>query len=223
VVAIETRGGARLPCDLLAVAIGTQPRLDLARQAGLATGRGIWTDDTFRTSDADIYAAGDVAEVLDPGTGERVLDSLWSVAIEQGTAAGENLCGVGQPYRREAPFNVTRIGGVTTTLIGAVGSGARDEDLVTLSRGDSQAWRERLDAFAVVSDAGANRLRVLLGADRIVGAVVMGDQTLSRPLQHLIRGRIDIRPVRDHLIQRPSEVIQVLKGFAQRTVPLAAV
>jgi len=223
VVAIDTLSGSRLPCDLLAVAIGTQPRLDLARQAGLATGRGIWTDDTFRTSDADIYAAGDVAEVLDPGTGERVLDSLWSVAIEQGKAAGENLCGVGQPYRREAPFNVTRIGGVTTTLIGAVGSGARDEDLVTLSRGDSQAWRERLDAFAVVSDAGANRLRVLLGADRIVGAVVMGDQTLSRPLQHLIRGRIDIRPVRDHLIQRPSEVIQVLKGFAQRTVPLAAV
>src|SRR3989304_544301 len=60
--ATDPRSGARLPCDLLAVAIGTQPRLDLARQAGLATGRGIWTDDTFRTSDADIHAAGDVAE-----------------------------------------------------------------------------------------------------------------------------------------------------------------
>src|SRR3990172_2388213 len=102
VAAIDTRGGAQLPCDLLAVAIGTQPRLDLARQAGLAAGRGIWTDATFRTSDADIYAAGDAAEVLDPGTGERVLDSLWSVAVEQGRAAGENMCCVGQPYRREA-------------------------------------------------------------------------------------------------------------------------
>jgi NAD(P)H-nitrite reductase large subunit len=223
VAAIETRGGERLACELVAVAIGTQPRLDLARQAGLATGRGIWTDATFRTSDPDIYAAGDAAEVLNPATGERVLDSLWSVAIEQGKAAAENLCGVGQPYRQEAPFNVTRIGGVTTTLIGAVGSGAREEDLVTLSRGDSEAWRERLDAFAVVSDAGANRLRLLLGEDRIVGAVVMGDQTLSRALQHLIRGRIDIRPVREHLLQRPAELTHVLKSFAERTLPFGAV
>ncbi|MBM2843464.1 MAG: hypothetical protein HW404_1301 [Anaerolineales bacterium] len=53
VAAIDTRSGTRLPCDILAVAIGTQPRLDLARQAGLATGRGIWTDATFRTSDPD--------------------------------------------------------------------------------------------------------------------------------------------------------------------------
>jgi NADPH-dependent 2,4-dienoyl-CoA reductase/sulfur reductase-like enzyme len=223
VAAIETRAGGRLACDLLAVAIGTQPRLELAQQAGLATGRGIWTDPTFRTSDPDIYAAGDVAEVLDPATGERVLDSLWSVAIEQGKAAAENLCGVGQPYRREAPFNVTRIGGVTTTLIGAVGSGGREEDLVTLARGDSQAWRERLDAFAVVSDEGANRLRLMLGHDRIVGAVVMGDQTLSRPLQHLIRGRTDIRSVRGRLVERPAEVQQVLKALSERTVALGAV
>ena len=223
VAAIETRAGERLACDLLAVAIGTQPRLELARQAGLATGRGLHTDATFQTSDPDIYAAGDVAEVLDPATGARVLDSLWSVAIEQGRAAGENLCGVGRPYRREAPFNVTRIGGVTTTLIGAVGSGSRDDDLVTLARGDSDAWRDRLDAFAVVSDAGADRLRLVLGKERIVGAVVMGDQALSRPLQHLIRGRVDIRAVRERLVHCPAEIGQILMAMAERTVPHAAV
>src|SRR3990172_9472571 len=114
VVAIDTLSGSRLLCDLLAVAIGTQPRLDLARQAGLATGRGIWTDATFQTSDADIYAAGDVAEVLDPATGERVLDSLWSVAIEQGKEAGESLCGVDQPYRRGAAVNGPPTAGGTT-------------------------------------------------------------------------------------------------------------
>ena len=211
VSAVKTRDGAVLPCDILAVAIGTQPRLELAHGAGLETGRGIWTDATFQTSDPDIFAAGDVAEVLDPATGKRAVDSLWSVAMEQGRVAGEHLSGVGQPYRRPAPFNVTKIGGVTTTLIGAVGTGGREGDLVTLARGDSHAWREQLDAFAVVSDRAANHLRLVLGDDRIMGAVVMGDQALSRPLQHLIRERVDIRWVRDRLIRGPAEVHQALR------------
>jgi NAD(P)H-nitrite reductase large subunit len=72
-------------------------------------------------------------------------------------------------------------------------------------------------------DAGANRLRVLLGDDRVVGAIVMGDQTLSRPLQRVIRERVDIRAVRERWIQRPAEVHQILQTLAERAVPLGAV
>jgi NAD(P)H-nitrite reductase large subunit len=223
VSAVETADGSVLPCDLLAVAIGTQPRIELAQQAGLETGRGIWTDDSFQTSDPDIFAAGDVAEMADPDTGKRGLNSLWSVAIETGRVAGDSLSGVVRPYRRPAPFNVTRIGGVTTTLIGAVGTGSREGDLVTIARGDSNAWREQLDAFAVVSDAGANHLRLVLGDDRILGAVVMGDQSLSRALQRLIRERIDIRDVRERLIRRPAEIRLELEGLIERTAALGAV
>lgn len=223
VAAVETQTGAVLPCELLAVAIGVQPRTEIAQAAGLETGRGIWTDDTFQTSDPDIFAAGDAAEVLDPATGKRALDSLWSVAIEQGRAAGDNLGGVRRPYRRPAPFNVTKIGGVTTTLIGAVGSGDREGDLVTISRGDSNAWREQLDSFAVVADVGVDHVRLVLGEDRIVGAIVMGDQALSRPLQRLIRERVDIRGVRDRLIGRPAELRPELEALAERTAPLGAV
>jgi NADPH-dependent 2,4-dienoyl-CoA reductase/sulfur reductase-like enzyme len=206
VSAVKTRDGAVIPCDLLAVAIGTQPRLELAKQMGLETGRGIWTDATFQTSDPDVFAAGDVAEVLDPATGKRSVDALWSVAIEQGRIAGDYLSGGGQPYTRPAPFNVTKIGGVTTTLIGAVGTGGKEGDLVTLARGDSHAWREQLAAFATISDRG-----------------VMGDQALSRPLQHLIRERVDIRWVRDRMFRGPAEVHQALRALMERRVSLGPV
>jgi NADPH-dependent 2,4-dienoyl-CoA reductase/sulfur reductase-like enzyme len=222
VSAVRTQSGALLECDLLAVAIGTQPRLELAQQMGLETGRGIWTDATFQTSDPDIFAAGDAAEWLDPVTGKRGLDALWSVAIEQGRVTGENLAGGARQYNRPAPFNVTKIGGVTTTLIGAIGTGGREGDLVTLARGDSDAWREQWDAFAVVSDRGANHLRLVLGDDRIMGAVVMGDQALSRPLQHLIRERVDIRWVRDRLLRGPAEVRQALGALMERAVSRGA-
>ena len=222
VVAVETNTAEQVACDLLAVAIGTQPRIELAQAAGLETGRGIWTDTAFQTSDPDIFAAGDVAEVLDPKTGKRGLEALWSVAMEHGRIAGANLAGSQQHYRRPAPFNVTKIGGVTTTLIGAVGTGRGEADLLTLSRGDSQSWREQLDAFAVVADSGANHMRLVLGEDRIVGAVVMGDQAFSRPLQHLIRERVDIRWVRDRLIQGPAEVRQALATLIERTALLGS-
>ncbi len=222
VAAVETTDGTRIACDILAVAIGTQPRLELARQGGLETGRGIWTDAALQTSDPDIFAAGDVAEVLDSATGKRSLDALWSIAKEQGRVAGENLAGGSREYRRPAPFNVTKIGGVTTTLIGAVGTGGREGDLVTLARGDSSGWREHMGGFAVIADSGANHLRLVLGADLIMGAVVMGDQALSRPLQQIVRERVDISPVRQRLLQGPAELHRALQALTERTATLGA-
>jgi NADPH-dependent 2,4-dienoyl-CoA reductase/sulfur reductase-like enzyme len=134
------------------VAIGIAPRIELARQAGLETGRGVLTDAAFRTSDPDVFAAGDVAEVLDPATGKRGLDSLWSVAIEQGRTAGANLAGVDEPYRRPA---LQRLDRRIDTLISGVGGGGREDDLVTLARGDSLAARAAGRRHAVVTDAGA--------------------------------------------------------------------
>jgi NADPH-dependent 2,4-dienoyl-CoA reductase/sulfur reductase-like enzyme len=222
VTTIETREGERLRADMLAVAVGTQVRLDLAKQIDLETGRGIFTDDRLATSDPDIYAAGDAAEVLDPASGRRGIDSLWSVAIAQGRVAGANMAGASESYMpRPAPFNVTRIGGVTTTLIGAVGAGGRDGDLIALARGDSNAWREQLDGFAVATDSGANHLRLILSEDRILGAVVMGDQSLSRALLHVIRARLDIRDVRDRLLEGQAEVRQALATVMERTAPHA--
>ncbi len=222
VVALETNTASQMPCDMLAVAVGTQPRVELAQAAGVETGKGIWTDAAFQTSDADIFAAGDVAEMLDAKSGKRSLEALWSVAMEHGRIAGANMAGAQEHYRRPAPFNVTKIGGVTTTLIGAVGTGRSETDLLTLSRGDSQAWREQLDAFAVVADRGADHMRLVVGEDRIVGAVVMGDQAFSRPLQHLIRDRVDIRWVRDRLVSGPAEVRQALATLIERTGSFAA-
>lgn len=74
--AVRTSAGEVIKCDLLAVAIGIQPRKELAVAAGLQTDRGILVDESLQTSAADIFAAGDVAQVLDPVSGQTVLDSL---------------------------------------------------------------------------------------------------------------------------------------------------
>ncbi|MFQ5611728.1 MAG: NAD(P)/FAD-dependent oxidoreductase [Anaerolineae bacterium] len=212
VAGVQTAAGEHLLCSLVAVAVGVRPRLELAAAAGLETGRGILTDEFLQTSAPDVFAAGDVAQVFDPFSGQTVLDTLWSAARAQGRAAGQNMAGRRAPYVKDVPFNVTRLAGLTTTIIGTVGRGP-DDDLLSIARGDSETWRQLPDVIAAQTAFDVNRLRLALGPKTIVGAVVMGDQTLSRPLYHLIAGQVDITPIRAQLLDSQPPLADVLTDF----------
>lgn len=216
---VRLQDGRTLKCDILAYAIGIKPRVDLARDAGLELDRGILVDEFMQTNDPDIFAAGDVAQVYDPMTGRSILDSLWSVARDQGHAAGLNMAGQNTTYVKKAPFNVTRLAGLTTTIIGTVGQG-RDEDVLGIARGDSETWRELPNAIVAQSGFEVNRVRVLVGEKSLIGAVVMGDQTLSVPLQTIIANKTDITPMRDKLLARDAKIADVIVDFwsKQKTV-----
>ncbi|MCG5481425.1 NAD(P)/FAD-dependent oxidoreductase [Sinorhizobium alkalisoli] len=98
----EDRAGARvrladggvLAADLVVVGIGAVPNVELAEGAGLAIENGIAVDATLRTSDPDIFAAGDCCSFpLAHYGGRRVRLEAWRNAQEQGTLAAANLMG----------------------------------------------------------------------------------------------------------------------------------
>ena len=212
--AVEAAGGEKIGCQLLAVAIGVQPRTELAASAGLRTERGILTDEFLQTSASDVYAAGDVVQAFDISSGKSVLDTLWRKAVVQGQVAGRNMAGEHIPYHTGVPFNVTRLAGLTTTIIGSVGQGDnRDKDLLSIARGDSETWRQIPQVMAVQWDFKVNRTRVMVGRSSIVGAVVMGDQTLSRPLHELIAGKVDITPIRHRLFLPGAPLADIILEF----------
>lgn len=106
VTAVQAEENGRpltLPCQMAAFAIGIQPRMELAVQAGLKVQRGIIVDDHLRTSAPDVLAAGDVAQVFDAQSGQHLLDSLWTPAIQQGRAAGANMAGGDVIYEKNSP------------------------------------------------------------------------------------------------------------------------
>ena len=212
VTGVVTQDGRGMDCTLVAVAIGVRPRTELAEGAGLATERGIRVDEYLQTSAPDVFAAGDVAQVFDPLSGKSVLDTLWGVAAAQGRIAGQNMAGHIVPYQKSVPFNVTRLAGLTTTIIGTVGRGG-DKDLLGIARGDSETWRQLPDALVAQDAFDVNRLRILVGEGSLVGAIVMGDQTLSLPLYQLIAQRADIGPIRDLLLEPAARLGDLIAGF----------
>lgn len=109
VTAVHLKDGSVLKCDLLAYAVGISPCLELVNETNLAKDRGLLVNEHLQTTDPDIYAAGDVAQVFDPLTGKSALDSLWNPAREQGRVAGWNMAGRKSAYLKSAPFNVTRL------------------------------------------------------------------------------------------------------------------
>jgi NAD(P)H-nitrite reductase large subunit len=204
--------GRTLRCDILAYAIGIRPRVELAREAGLAIDRGILANEYLQTSNPDIYVAGDVAQIYDPLSKRSVIDSLWGPAREQGYTAGLNIAGKKTAYVKKIPFNVTRLAGLTTTIIGTVGSG-QDEDLVGIARGDSETWRDLPDAIVAQSGFEVNRLRLLIGEKTLLGAIVMGDQKLSFPLEKIISNHADISPIRKKLLQPNAPVGEIIADY----------
>ena len=209
---VRLQDGRVLKCDLLAFAVGISPCLELMEGTQLAKDRGILVNEQLQTTDPDIYAAGDVAQVYDPLTGKSALDSLWNPAREQGQVAGWNMAGRRAAYLKSPPFNVTRLAGLTTTIIGVVGRG-KDEDVIGIARGDSETWRELPEAIIAQSGFDVNHMRLMVGENTLVGAIVMGDQTLSWPLQKMIAGKADISSIRDRILQPDAPLADLIAQF----------
>lgn len=97
-----------LDADMVIVASGVRPNSELAMDAGLATGifDSISVDDQLRTSDPDIYSAGDCADAFHLVTGERCWIPLALRANRAGWAVADNVCGV-----------ETRLDGVVGTAV----------------------------------------------------------------------------------------------------------
>ncbi len=212
VSAIRLEDGKIIKCDMLAYAIGIRPCLELVQGTELTLDRGILADEHLQTNDPDIFAAGDVAQVFDPLSGRAVLDSLWNPARDQGYVAGMNMAGRKTAYLKSPPFNVTRLAGLTTTIIGTVGHG-QDKDVVGIARGDSETWRDLPDAIEAQSGFDINHMRLVIGGKTLIGAILMGDQKLSWPLQKMIAGGADISPIREKLLMPEAPIADLIADF----------
>ncbi len=120
--------GRQLPADLVLFSVGVRPELTLARKAGLEIGPtgGLLVDDHLRTTDPNIYAAGDMLEIGHKVSGRRVRVPLAGPANRQGRIAASNALGMDMCYRGALGTSAVKIFDFTAAMTGLSERTARE-------------------------------------------------------------------------------------------------
>jgi nitrite reductase (NADH) large subunit len=173
VEAIELSDGEQVPCDTVILCTGIRANMELARDIGLAVGRGIKASATLQTSDPDIYAVGECAEF------EGHTYGLVGPGFEQALAAAAHI--TGEP--------ATYAGSVPATKLKVIGTDV-------FSMGDVEQLDQRSDvegASFAGSDGKAYR-KLVIERGCLIGAIAIGDWPEINRLQEGIRARVRLWP-----------------------------
>ena len=199
-LALATDGGDPIEADLVVCATGVAPNVDFLDGAGIECNAGILVDHRLRTSAADIYAAGDVAQGPDFSTGGREVHAIQPTAVEHGRIAALNMAGVDTPFRGSLSMNVLNTLGLVSSSFG-------------LWMGADGGER------SVAADETRSRyLRLEFEEDRIVGALALGLTQHVGVLRGLIQTRVRLGSWMRKLRDDPNQVMNAYLECTQGSV-----
>ena len=174
--------GRPIPCELVVMAIGVRPRLDLVAGTSLKTNRGILVDRHMMTSHPDVYACGDVAEAYDFVYSSNRLSPIWPNAYIGGRNAGFNMAGRETEYAGGTAMNSLKYFG-----------------LAIASAGMSVPPDDSYDVVAKQIDH--TNKKVVLKDGLIMGMVFCGDVDKSGLVFGLMRDRINVDEFKEGLVE----------------------
>jgi NTE family protein len=131
--AVVAQTGERFPCDFVVLCVGIAPEVGFLEGSGIALDDGILVDERLRTSAPDVFAAGDVANFVDPVSGLSRRVEHWDNAVKQGRLAARNMLGRNLPYE-ELSYFYAELFDLYFDVLGAVEEGEERIERGTLER-----------------------------------------------------------------------------------------
>ena len=191
---VKLEDGTELPADLVVMAVGIRPQVQLAKDAGLAVGKGIHVDDQMITSDEDILAVGECIEH------QGAIFGLVAPLYDQAKVAAATLLDEEAAFKQRQLSTKLKVTGVDLFSAGDFAEGEGREDIVY--RDPGRGIYKRL----VIED------------ECLIGAVMYGDTADGNWFFGLIKDGTDISEMRETLIFGPA-----YQGGGAQADPLAAV
>ncbi len=181
---VELQSGRRLPMDLAILSIGVRPELRLATDAGLTIGAagGIVVDEHQRTSDPDIFAAGDAVEVTQLVTGRKTRMPLAGPANKQGRVAGANAAGEPLTFAGALGTAIVETMGITAAKTGLSEREARAAEIpayVSLTHSADHATYYPGSALMHI------KLVIAQETGRLLGAQIVGERGVDKRIDVL--------------------------------------
>jgi len=183
---VVTTSGARIPCEMVIIAIGVEPNIDFVKRSGIICGRGLKVDIAMQTSASDIYAAGDVLETTDALTGRTRVVGQWYPAIQQARAAAYSMLSLldtQQPFSALSFYNATFL-----------------YSLAFASVGLTKVPKESKGYLEIVADPQPRLYRKIILKEGIpVGMLALGDRNGTMALKRAIDHRVNLSAVERRL------------------------
>jgi 3-phenylpropionate/trans-cinnamate dioxygenase ferredoxin reductase subunit len=182
VVSARLSTGEELPVSAVVVGVGVEPNVGLARAAGLEVNNGIVVDQSGRTSDPQIFAAGDVTNQPNDFLGRRVRLESWANAQNHGIAVAKAMLGQPVTYH-DVPWFWSDQYNLNIQLLGIP---HKSDESVT--RGDPAAdkflyfflYEGRIEAVAAVNNPRDLRMaKRLLQSGKKIGPAQLADPAVA--------------------------------------------
>lgn len=185
--AVQTEA-RKIPCDLVVIATGIKPRVDLAVEAGIDIGSlgGIKVNERMETSHPNIYACGDCAESVNPATGKTNLQLRWFNARQMGRVAGLNCGDIKSTYEGTPVGLALNLFGMAVGSLGQLSQNLKGREVEVLKE-----------------DSGGFYIQVLITEDAIVGAQFIGGTEEAGILFTAIQNRLPLRRLSEGFIPFP--------------------
>jgi 3-phenylpropionate/trans-cinnamate dioxygenase ferredoxin reductase subunit len=183
--------GSRIDADVIIAGVGITPNTQLAAAAGLDISNGIRVDAQLRSSDPDIYAAGDVASAFHPRLGRHIRVEHWANALHQPQAAARAMLGQDVAYDR-VPYFFTDQYDLGMEYSGYVEPDGYDE---VVFRGDV---------------GGREFIAFWLSGGQVLAGMNVNVWDVNDAIQGLVR---DGRPVDKDALRDPERRLEALTGL----------
>ena len=169
VTAVKLKDGREIKTDLIIISIGIVPNIGIGEDADLQVNRGIVVDDYLRTSDPNIFAAGDVAE-----HNNRIY-GLWFASSEQGKIAGQNAAGGNGQYSGTIPSSVLKVIGKDLTSLGQFSIKNPEEYEIVSYNAETNDYK-----------------KIVLKNRQILGAIIFGDNRLGSSIEMIMKKKKEL-------------------------------
>lgn len=175
---LRFKGGDEAEAEVVIIAAGVAPDLELAREAGLRVERGIVVDDRLGTSRPEIFAAGDVAEH------RGCVYGIIPASFEQARAAAHSMLSLDLPYKGTVPSTTLKVAGLYVTSAGLAVQEERTSEVLTRQTPEEGLYK-----------------KIVLREGRIVGAIWMGTKKGAAEIGRLVAAKKDVATVKHDLFE----------------------
>jgi NAD(P)H-nitrite reductase large subunit len=196
-LSVKLDNGRSLDAGLVISATGVRANIGFLEGSGIRVDAGVQVNNQLQTSDANVYAAGDVAQGLDFSTGEYSVQAIQPTAVEHGRIAASNMAGHVQLHRGTINMNVLDTMGLISSSFGS---------WMGVAGGDS----------AELHDAERFRyLNLQFQDDRLVGASSLGLTDHIGVIRGLIQTRTPLKDWKRKLLKDPTRLMEAYLANTQ--------